>query len=310
MGDSWLMTQFAWNLIDHTLVGLKLSDLSEEMRKSINDEERQIRDDNRHNQNSQAVPSLLVQMHERRTDEWAEKTYKVYCDVWEKQGYAKTAAFVRAVSAHAIPVIIAARTGAVISQLSAERKRTGSVMEPHNARMATFKQSMERLAGRWARKLKIEARECEHAESATRRNAHREHDERHTNQTVHEGPKSETKTTGWTAMSAAKLPNDSPQEPPSAAVARTVAPGVAQVSLADLNAPVGESLKEAKRALLKLGVPSRRLKDSRILDAADYKIENPNCTYKDVSIKFFETPGRADSIRSWVNKRKPPDGRK
>jgi hypothetical protein len=72
MGDSWLMTQFAWNLIDHTLVGLKLSDLSEEMRKSIEDEERQIRDDNRLNQNSQAVPSLLVQMHERRTDEWAE----------------------------------------------------------------------------------------------------------------------------------------------------------------------------------------------------------------------------------------------
>jgi hypothetical protein len=288
MGDSWLMTQFAWNLIDHTLVGLKLSDLSEEMRKSIEDEERQIRDDNRLNQNSQAVPSLLVQMHERRTDEWAEKTYKVYCDVWEKQGYRKTAEFVRAVSAHAIPTIIAARTGAVISQLSAERKRTGSVMEPHNARMASFKQSMERLAGRWARKLNGEARECEHAENAMRRNAHREHDERQTNQPVlHEGPKS-----------------------PPAADARTVAPGVAQVSLADLNVPVGTSLKEAKRALLKLGTPARKLKDPRILEAADYKIENPKSSYKEVSIKFFRTSRRADSIRSWVNKRKPQDGRK
>jgi hypothetical protein len=100
---------FHWELIDHRLVGLKLSDLSEEMRKSINDEERQIRDNNRHNQNSQAVPSLLVQMQERRTNEWAEKTYKIYCDVWKKQGHQKTADFIRAVSSHAIPTIISAR---------------------------------------------------------------------------------------------------------------------------------------------------------------------------------------------------------
>jgi len=201
MGDD----TFAWSLVDHTLVGLKLSALSEEIRRSITDEERQIRFDNRLNRNSQAVPSLLVQMHERRTDEWAEKTYRVYCDVWEKQGYRKTAEFVRAVSAHAIPVIVAARTGAVISQLSAERQRTGSVMEPHNARMASFKQSMERLADRWARKLKIEARECEHAESAARRNAHREHDERPTNRPAHEGPKSEMKTAGRIHATATEL---------------------------------------------------------------------------------------------------------
>ena len=109
-------------------------------------------------------------------------------------------------------------------------------------------------------------------------------------------------------MSAAKLPSDSPLESPPAAVARTVAPGVAQVSLADLNAPVGKSLKEAKRALLKLGAPARRLKDHRILEARDYKIRNPKSTYKEVSIKFFRTPGRADSIRYWVNKRRSRDG--
>ena len=88
-----------------------------------------------------------------------------------------------------------------------------------------------------------------------------------------------------------------------------VAPGVAQVSLADLNVPVNTSLKETKNALLKLGAPARRLKDPRILEAADYKIKNPKSTYKEVSIKFFRTPERADSIRSWVNKRKSRDGR-
>ena len=99
------------------------------------------------------------------------------------------------------------------------------------------------------------------------------------------------------------------QQPPPAADARKVALGVAQVSLADLNVPVGTSLKHAKRALLKLGAPARKLKDPRILDAADYKILNPKCSYQKVSIKFFETPGRADSIRSWVNKRKSSDSR-
>jgi hypothetical protein len=93
-------------------------------------------------------------------------------------------------------------------------------------------------------------------------------------------------------------------EYPPAIQALSVAPGIAQVSLADLNVPVGTSLKETKRALLKLGAPSRRLKDSRILEAADYKLNNPKCGYKEVSIKFFGTPRRADSIRSWVNKRK------
>ena len=589
MGDD----TFAWDLIDHTLVGLKLLDLSVEMRKSIDTEERQIRFDNRHNQNSQAVPSLLVQMQELRTDEWAEKTYTIYCDVWEKQGYKKTADFVRAVSAHAIPVIIAARTTAVIAQLSGERERTGSVMGPHDARMATFKRDMQRLADRWARKLKIEARECEHAESAMRRNAYREHDERETYQSPNDGLKPEMKTTERTATSAAKLPaahaanvspnwaqlnegfaelaieertlsprvpgliasvlpdrdhgtdvakwetrqspseslkgrfdllathaggalgpvprgampidywlhrlrqflsekqskwlrdfvctdglpvtvseqpvidfvceasalfcaqlekealertyaqgkeletcyhewiatnfvsvsapsgtthrklvglvartahipipieflschleaaptprghavfsrpssfldsiadthnlqwwvterglwmaqepprgvpfldrngslvglrrverpldpteikqagvesktpnaeNGPPHESPPAADARTIAIGVAQVSLADLNVPVGKTLKEAKRALLKLGAPARTLKDSRILEAAEYKIKNPKCTYKEVSINFFGTPRRADSIRFWVAKRKSGDG--
>jgi hypothetical protein len=103
--------------------------------------------------------------------------------------------------------------------------------------------------------------------------------------------------------------NGAPQESLPAADARTVAIGVAQVSLADLNAPVGKSLKEVKNALLKLGAPARKLKDPRILEAADYKIQNPRSTYKEVSIKFFRTPERADSIRSWANKRKPPDGR-
>ncbi len=263
---------------------------------SIKAEERQIRFDNRQNQNSQAVPTLLVQMHLRRTDEYIEKTYKIYCDVWEKQGYLKTAAFIRAVSKHTIPLVISVRTGAVISQLSAQRSRTGAHIEPHDARVTSFKQAMERLAGRWVKRLRIEARECEHAERVMRR-AERP--------LIPLPP--EINKPGVASTSNGQ--NDPTQGSQPAAHARPVAPGVAQVSLADLNVPVGTSLKEAKRALLKLGAPARRLRDPRILEAADYKIENPKSTYKEVSIRFFRTPSRADSIRSWVNKRKLADGR-
>jgi hypothetical protein len=97
--------------------------------------------------------------------------------------------------------------------------------------------------------------------------------------------------------------------PPAAAHARTVAPGVAQVLLADLNVPVATTVKQTKKELRKLGAPSRDLKDSRVLEAADYKRENPNSTYIEVSRKFFGTTERADSIRYWVNRRKSSDGR-
>jgi hypothetical protein len=83
-----------------------------------------------------------------------------------------------------------------------------------------------------------------------------------------------------------------------------IAPGVAELSLVDLNAPIGSTLKETKHLLTALGAPTRKLMDPRILEAAEYKSRNPRCTYAETSIKFFETPGRADSIRYWVNKRK------
>jgi len=204
---------FHWGLIDHVLVGLKLSEMSEEMRDSINAEEGDIRRDNLHNQNSQTVPTLLIRMYLRRTDEYLEETYKIYCDVWEKQGRTRTAAFIRAVSAHAIPVVIAARTNGVVSHLSGIRARTGALIEPHNARIDSFKQSMQRLARRWVKKLAIEARECEHAESAMRRNQH------------HEDDQGENLGGATLSLSSARVGRGTP--------------GVAEAPLVDINVPVG-----------------------------------------------------------------------
>ena len=193
---------FQWELIDHRLVALKLTNLAEEMSKSTRSEIGQIRVNNVGNSNSQTVPSQIIAMHLRRIEESIEKTYKIYCEVWEKQGHEKTAEFIRAVSSHVIPTITSARTMSVISQLSQERARTGIHIELHNARMESFKRSVSRLAARWSRKLEIEARECAHSEKATPRSAHREQDERETNQPI----ESETLTPGLTVTSGTKLP--------------------------------------------------------------------------------------------------------
>src|SRR5271157_1313302 len=121
---------FHWDLIDHVLVGLKLNDLAQEMGESTAAEERQIRFENRLNENSATVPTLLFQMHERRADEWAAKTYETYCEVWEGQGYRKNAEFVRAVAAKAISGIFKARTTVVVEKFTREQaypacRRTG-----------------------------------------------------------------------------------------------------------------------------------------------------------------------------------------
>src|SRR5271170_4132441 len=170
--------KFHWDLIDHRLVALKLTNRAEEMSESTRAEIGQIRFNNIGGNNSQAVPTQIIAMHLRRTEESIEETYRAYCEVWEKQGHEKSADFIRTVSSHAIPTIIAARTRSVISQLSQECARTGAPIEPHNARMETFKRSMSGLAARWARKLEIEAKECEHSDSASRSNQQNRFDQR------------------------------------------------------------------------------------------------------------------------------------
>lgn len=350
---------FHWELIDHRLVGLKLVNLAEEESESIRAEIGQIQFDNIGNSNSQAVPSQIIAMHLRRTEESIEKTYRIYCEVWEMQGHKKTAEFVRAVSSHVIPIIISARTGSVISQLSSQLARTGSQIEPHNARMPSFKQSMSRLAARCASNLEIEARECEHSERASLSNHQNGFDQRENlrkaiagrkavierinrnldnlpapgsssrfgqpvqisqqsidnlirrrqehEATLAELEREEARLSALEGRAREVRNGDAEQILPRTAPAaqlQKVAPGVAKLSLVDLNAPIGSTLKETKHRLTALGALTRKLMDSRILEAAEYKLRNPSCTYAEASIKFFETPGRADSIRYWVNKRK------
>jgi hypothetical protein len=76
---------FRWEDIDHRLAKLRLLDLSIEMNRLIKADESRIRFEQRGNLNRNTVPSIILQMQQDRADDWAQKTYDIYCDVWQKR---------------------------------------------------------------------------------------------------------------------------------------------------------------------------------------------------------------------------------
>jgi hypothetical protein len=158
------MPPFRWEDIDHRLVILKLTDLAEKMRSEIKADEGRIRFENRGNRNRNTVPSLLLKMKQNRADEWAGRVYEIYCDVWQTQGYVKSAAFVRAVYARGVVPVLRARTQAIASEFAGVATRTSFPVGLHNAHLQSLRLNMLRVEGRWRRRLEIEAKECEHAE--------------------------------------------------------------------------------------------------------------------------------------------------
>jgi hypothetical protein len=142
---------------DESLAQLRLQDLSEEMQKNVAEDERQIRFGQRNNQNRAAVPALLLEMHERRTEEWARRSLVVYRDVWTRQGNSVTGPFLMAAFEKSIPTVIAARSAAVVHQFNLLALRTGQKGQ-FQAQLGEFARKMARLAAKLKRETEIEAK--------------------------------------------------------------------------------------------------------------------------------------------------------
>jgi integrase len=158
------MPPFQWEDIDHSLVSLKLTESSEKMHRKIKEDEARIQFENRHNLNGNAVPSLVLRMKQEHADAQAQQVYEIYCNVWQTQGHAKSAAFVRAVSARAIRATLRARAGAIADEFLRFAKRTSFPDTIRDAHVLAHRLKMQRLQSRWERWLEAEAKECEHAE--------------------------------------------------------------------------------------------------------------------------------------------------
>jgi hypothetical protein len=152
----------AWNDIDHSLAGLKLTNLAEEMHEYIRKEEARIQFENRGNLNASATIHLILQMKEQCSHDLANKAYAIYCDVWQTQGRKKSASFVRAVYTFGILPILRARANAIAAECGRWASRTGLPLAISNPTLKAFKLRMEQLEDRWRRLLEAEAKECEY----------------------------------------------------------------------------------------------------------------------------------------------------
>lgn len=151
-----------WNEIDNTLVTLKLGELSEDIRKEIDADQRRAHFESLKKGNAAAYPSALLKLHERWTDEWARRAFDVYGDVLRIQGYAPSAALVREICAKGIVPLIRARTETVAFELNLFGIRTN--YSNITAVLTDWRGRMGRAESRWTRRLAIYAKECEHAD--------------------------------------------------------------------------------------------------------------------------------------------------
>jgi hypothetical protein len=157
------MLPFNWEDIDHSLVHLKTTNVAEKMRKSMKRAEACIRHKNRGNLNDHTVPTLILKMKVENADRWTRRIYDIYCDVWETQGYPKSAAFIRAVRSQAIVPILGARANTIAGEFTTFAWQTNFSPETRDQMLKNLNLEMERLQTRWVRQLEVEALECEHA---------------------------------------------------------------------------------------------------------------------------------------------------
>lgn len=156
---------FDWKEFDQTLANLLLAELSETMSAAIAADERQIRHDQRHNENSATVPALLIEMQANRAEEWARGALDVYRDVWQRQSKQVSPAFLRAAFEKSVPISLAARVNSVSGMFNLLAIRTGrpGAYAPH---IAEFRRKMQRAEARLRREVEIEAKSLEHSNNA------------------------------------------------------------------------------------------------------------------------------------------------
>jgi hypothetical protein len=104
-------------------------------------------------------------MKRESTDEWAHRAEEVYRSTWQKQGHGETASFIRAVCAQIVQ-LIHAHASSIEARFRDFALRTQ--FPNHAAFLKDFQLEIQRLEGRWQRRLESEALDLEEAERRRR----------------------------------------------------------------------------------------------------------------------------------------------
>jgi hypothetical protein len=145
-----------WKEIDHEIAAHKLSLVAADMQAKVM----------RQKKNSGPADPALVELHVSLTEEWLERTYQAYCEVWNLQQKTKTAGFIRAVFQKALVPLIASRQGSILNEFDLHASRTQT--PPNSSAKDELIRALGRLRGKWWDKLEIEAKACEHRERQSR----------------------------------------------------------------------------------------------------------------------------------------------
>src|SRR6476646_7645507 len=154
---------FNWQDVDHTMANAMLLDLSLKIRELIDADERQIYFLNIGNGNSATEPSQRLEMQLLRSDEWAARTYELYCEVWCCQQRGLSPQFLRAACQHGIRSLISIRSSTAPAELNRkEQAANRSDTEWLRAMAESFSHKMELLYGKWQRAAEIDAKTVEY----------------------------------------------------------------------------------------------------------------------------------------------------
>jgi hypothetical protein len=157
---SVVLSDEVWNEVEY-LVSPKVALISREMQPKVVSEKRRVARESRQTGNRGATVPMLLEMHERLTDEWISRTYQVYCETWARQETSKSAEFIRVVFHKAIVPLIAVRKAAILGDFDLMSANTRD--HQFSAAKGKLTHSLKGLQRDWENKLEIEARECEYA---------------------------------------------------------------------------------------------------------------------------------------------------
>jgi DNA-binding CsgD family transcriptional regulator len=154
--------QSLWDQIDHKRVAPRLKEISDQMCVLISADWALIRWKHREKSNSSAITTLRLEAQEKRTDEWLEASYSIYCDVWRAQGKKKSPAFLRAVYQRLIVPLIDARIGPALHEVDHYEIHSKCFNQvAADIRAEHFRTQMAQLEERWRQRLETEASKCE-----------------------------------------------------------------------------------------------------------------------------------------------------
>src|SRR5260370_18048565 len=98
-------------------------------------------------------------MKERRTEEFVQKVYELYCDVWLTQGQKKSAAFLRAVYGGGILPVLRAQAGSITSEFAMFARRTNFPSQVRDATLQALELRIKRLDDPWISRIEAESEE-------------------------------------------------------------------------------------------------------------------------------------------------------